>query len=501
MNHLAVLGTGSDVGKSIVAAALCRSLSDRRVDVAPFKAQNMSNNSGITPEGLEMGRAQIVQSEAARLPPDTDMNPVLLKPTADKASQVVVNGRVYEDLSAVAYHKKNRYYFQQACAAFDRLSAKHDTIVLEGAGSCAEVNLMQTDIVNFRMAVYAGADVVLVADIHKGGVFAQILGTLECLPATYRHMVKGFIVNRFRGDPELFTEGVDWIERTTGKPVFGVLPWYSHFRIDAEDSVEIENCPSIRSLAPDFPAVGVIRLPHISNFTDMHAISEIDGLQVAFVDQSEDLSVFKAVIIPGSKSSREDMEWLEQSGIADCIKRYVQSGGHVLGICGGYQMLGKSIRDDHGVEGNPGSTKGLGLLNIETTMSQEKTTTRSTFEWDGIQGKGYEIHMGETRSEDPRYWLTVRERNKRKITETEGSVSADGKVAGTYIHGLFDTPAILQKWLAQIGITDIKMPKGQNQWGRDEVYDLLKTHFEEYIDVNRLIETETEAENRNSGKE
>lgn len=427
-NHLAVFGTGSDVGKSIVAAALCRFLADRQVNVAPFKAQNMSNNSGITPEGLEMGRAQIVQSEAARLQPDTDMNPILLKPTADSASQVVVNGKVYEDLSAVGYHKRNKLFFQEACAAFDRLADKHDRIVIEGAGSCAEVNLMQTDIVNFRMAAYARADVVLVADIHKGGVFAQILGTLECLPAEYREMVKGFIVNRFRGDPALFEEGIDWIERKTGKPVFGVLPWFSHFRIDAEDSVEIETCSSIHTLAPDLPAIGVIRLPHISNFTDMHSLSEIDGLQVAFVDRPEDLSVFKAVILPGSKSTRADMEWLDKSGIAKSIKRYVGSGGHVLGICGGYQMLGRFMQDDAGVEGTPGCTKGLGLLKIETSMSPEKTTTRSKFSWDGIQGEGYEIHMGETKRDEPNPWLLVHQRNGRTIEEADGCRSANGKV-------------------------------------------------------------------------
>ncbi|MCF8044966.1 MAG: cobyric acid synthase [Desulfarculaceae bacterium] len=488
-NHLAVFGTGSDVGKSIVAAALCRSLADRKVNVAPFKAQNMSNNSGITPEGLEMGRAQIVQSEAARIPPNTDMNPILLKPTADNASQVVVNGKVYEDLSAVGYHKRNKYFFKEACSAFDRLSARQEMIVMEGAGSCAEVNLMHTDIVNFRMAAYARADVVLVADIHKGGVFAQILGTLECLPSEYREMVRGFIVNRFRGDPELFKEGVDWIERKTGKPVFGVLPWYSHFRIDAEDSVEIETCSSINSLDPDLPAIGVIRLPHISNFTDMHSLSEIDGLQVAFVDRPEDLSVFKAVILPGSKSTRADMEWLDKSGIAESIKRYVRSGGHVLGICGGYQMLGRFIRDDAGVEGEPGCTNGLGLLNIETSMSPEKTTTRSTFSWDGIKGEGYEIHMGKTRSEEQNPWLLVHRRNDRLIEATDGCRSADGKVAGTYIHGLFDTRKILEKWLAGIGISDGRVIKENKQQGRDHVYALLKSHFEENVDVKRLLES------------
>lgn len=485
---LAVFGTGSDVGKSVVAAAVCRCLADRRIKTAPFKAQNMSNNSGITPEGLEMGRAQIVQAEAARVPPHTDMNPILLKPTADNSSQVVVNGRVYEDLSAVSYHKRNEYFFEEACAAYDRLASRYETIVIEGAGSCAEVNLMQTDIVNFRMAAYAQADVVLVADIHKGGVFAQIIGTLACLPKEYQRMVKGFIINRFRGDPELFKEGVKWIEHKTEKPVFGVLPWFSHFRIDAEDSVEIEKSTSIKSLDPDMPAIGVVRLPRISNFTDIHSLSEIDGIQVAYVDRPLDLSVFNAVILPGSKSTRADMKWLEQSGLSGSIKKFAETGGHVLGICGGYQMLGRLIRDDRGVEGSPGWIQGLGLLNIETSMCDEKTTTLSSFSWDGVQGEGYEIHMGETKVEESVPWFCVHQRNGRETDSLDGCISSDKRVAGTYIHGLFDTPAILDKWLSLVGISDKRIRKREGRFGRDGTYALLKEHFEESIDVNRLLE-------------
>ena len=239
--NIAVLGTGSDVGKSVVAAGICRILADKGIRVAPYKSQNMSNNSGITPEGLEMGRAQIVQAEAAKIAPHVDMNPILLKPTGEKQSQVILNGLVHGNQTAMDYHRNKGFYFEKACEAFDRLSNKYDRIILEGAGSCAEVNLMATDIVNFPMAEYANADVVLTADIHRGGVFAQLVGTLDCLPDNYRDMVKGFIINRFRGDIALFKDGVDWIQKRTGKKVFGVLPWYSHFKIDAEDSVEIEN--------------------------------------------------------------------------------------------------------------------------------------------------------------------------------------------------------------------------------------------------------------------
>ena len=307
MKPIAIFGTGSDVGKSIVGAALCKLFADQGISVAPFKAQNMSNNSGITPEGLEMGRAQIVQAEAAEIPPHVDMNPVLLKPTGEKGSQVVLNGEAIENSTAMDYHKRKDFYFKAVCDAFDRLQARFDMIVMEGAGSCAEVNLMASDIVNFRMAEYADADVILVADIHRGGVFGQLVGTLECLPQKYRDRIKGFIINRFRGDIELFKDGTQWIEERTGKKVLGVLPWYHHFRIDAEDSVELESLPSVTSLKPDVPAIAVIKLKHISNFTDFHALAETPGLQVIFVESPQSLDRFQAVILPGSKNTRSDL--------------------------------------------------------------------------------------------------------------------------------------------------------------------------------------------------
>ena len=261
-----------------------------------------------------MGRAQIVQAEAAGIAPHVDMNPVLLKPTGEMGSQVVLNGKAFENNSAVEYHARKDLYFKAACQAFDRLQKRYEMVVMEGAGSCAEVNLMPSDIVNFRMAEYAGADVVLVADIHRGGVFGQLVGTLECLPQKYRDMIKGFIINRFRGDIELFKGGADWIEEKTGKKVLGVLPWYHHFRIDAEDSVELEKCPAMHKLVDETPAIAVIKLKHISNFTDFHALADTPGIQVVFVEQPQDLSKFKAVILPGSKNTRSDIKWLRQSG-------------------------------------------------------------------------------------------------------------------------------------------------------------------------------------------
>ncbi|MDZ7664234.1 MAG: cobyric acid synthase [Desulfotignum sp.] len=350
--------------------------------MAPFKAQNMSNNSGITPEGLEMGRAQIVQAEAARIAPHVQMNPILLKPFGDKQSQMVLNGTVHGNHTAMDYHRHKAFYFEKACQAFDQLSARFDRIVIEGAGSCAEVNLMDTDIVNFPMAQYAHAHVILTADIRRGGVFAQIIGTLACLPDHYKDMVKGIIINRFRGDIALFAEGVEWIERETGKKVLGVLPWYSHFTIDAEDSVEIEKYNDFKMLNKKLPTVAILRLPHIANFTDFHALARIKALQTIFIDVPEELDRFDAVIIPGTKNTRKDLQWVTDR-FEKALKSYLRNGGHILGICGGYQMLGHFVEDPEGLEGAPGRTRGLGLLPVETILKSPKTTTLSEFEWDG----------------------------------------------------------------------------------------------------------------------
>ena len=308
---IAVFGTGSDVGKSVVVTALCRAILRRGIRVAPFKAQNMSNNSGVTPEGLEMGRAQIVQAEAARIAPQVDMNPVLLKPTSDLGSQVVVLGRVEGNSLAADYHRRKERLFGTAAAALARLRRAHELVVLEGAGSCAEVNLMAGDFVNLRMAEQAAAPVVLVADIHRGGVFAQIVGTLACLEPRQRDMIRGFIVNRFRGDLTLFADGVRWIEARTGRPVFGVLPWFTDIRIESEDSVAIENPPRVAgAAAAGDAAIAVVRLPHISNFTDVEPLQAVAGLRVHFLERPQDLRGFRAVILPGSKNTRHDLEWL-----------------------------------------------------------------------------------------------------------------------------------------------------------------------------------------------
>jgi adenosylcobyric acid synthase len=486
MKPIAVFGTGSDVGKSIVGAAICRSLAHRGVHVAPFKAQNMSNNSGITPEGLEMGRAQIVQAEAAGIAPHVDMNPVLLKPTGEMGSQVVLNGKAFENSSAVEYHGRKDLYFKEACQAFDRLQDRYEMVVMEGAGSCAEVNLMPSDIVNFRMAEYAGADVVLVADIHRGGVFGQLVGTLECLPKKCRDMIKGFIINRFRGDIELFKGGADWIEEKTGKRVLGVLPWYHHFRIDAEDSVELEECPAVTKLVKGIPAIAVIKLKHISNFTDFHALTDTPGIQVVFVEQPQDLSTFQAVILPGSKNTRSDLNWLRQSGWAGKLTAYEGTGGHILGICGGFQILGQYVEDPQGVEDHPGTTPGLKLLSVGTVLKAPKTTTLSRFSWGDAQGEGYEIHMGHTTRLAGAPLFEVASRNRHSCSDQEGAVSQKGNVSGTYMHGMFDYDAIKFKWLESIGLNLGAGDACDAMSRKDKSYEQLRAHFETHVAMDDM---------------
>jgi adenosylcobyric acid synthase len=471
------------VGKSVVATGICRSLQRRGIRVAPYKAQNMSNNSGVTPEGLEMGRAQIAQAEACGLPPQVDMNPILLKPTSDVGSQVVLLGEALSNQTAAEYHRNKEHLYQTACGALDRLRDRYDAVVMEGAGSCAEVNLAAHDIVNFRMAEHAAAPVILVADIHRGGVFAQIVGTLACLDEDRRRRVAGFIVNRFRGDLALFREGVDWIEQRTAKPVFGVLPWYLHFVIDQEDSVVIEQPARVNPTAGGGALVGVIRIPHISNFTDFDPLQAVEGLAIPFLEKVQPLDGFKAVILPGSKNTRADLQWLYQNGWAEAIKRFFERGGHVLGICGGYQMMGTAVHDPDGLEGRPGTSEGLALLPVETVLQAPKTTTLTRFRWDTVEGQGYEIHMGQTRRTYAEPLVQVIERSGAAAEDADGCRTADGRAMGTYIHGFFDTPDITRKWLAGPGLDHLAVAPLHGPVARQKAYDALADHLEQHLDM------------------
>ncbi len=484
---IAILGTGSDVGKSVVTTAFCRILSDRGLRVAPFKAQNMSNNSGVTPEGLEMGRAQIVQAEAARIVPHVDMNPVLLKPTSDVGAQVVLNGIALQDATAKSYHQQKERLFAESCAALDRLRNRYDVVVMEGAGSCAEVNLMHNDIVNLRMAAYAGARSILVADIDRGGVFAQIVGTLACLPPQQQAQISGFIINRFRGDIDLFGDGSVWIAEKTGKPVFGILPWFSHFKIEAEDAVVIQKTRPHLPQPAGRPAVAVIKLPHISNFTDFDPLARLEGLQLAYLERCQSLKGFSAVILPGTKSTRSDLQWLHHTGWTKTLQRYAAGGGHLLGICGGYQMLGRAVHDPHGVEAKAGSTPGMGLLPVETSLKAPKTTTLTDFALEGIPGRGYEIHMGQTVLGGGRPLLTILRRNQTACNERDGCIGSDGRVLGTYLHGLFDTPEITRHWLQHIGLSELRVSRMHGPAARDRAYDMLAEHTIQHIEMKAVL--------------
>jgi adenosylcobyric acid synthase len=485
---LAVLGTGSDVGKSVVATALCRLFADRGLRVAPFKAQNMSNNSGVTPEGLEMGRAQIVQAEAARVAPHCDMNPVLLKPVSDQGSQVVLNGRAWLEASGRAYYARKDELFAESCAALERLRRTCDLVVMEGAGSCAEVNLMAGDIVNLRMAAHADAPVLLVADIDRGGVFAQIVGTLACVPEEQQTRIRGFVINRFRGDLGLFTSGVEWIEAQTGRPVYGVLPWFRHFRIEAEDAVVIEQPRAFTPSASGEAAIAVIRLPHISNFTDFDPLTDLDGVQLVYLHQPQDLQGFRAVILPGTKSTRSDLDWLATVGWRARLLDYAAAGGHLLGICGGFQMLGERVEDPHGVEGDGGVTEGLGLLPVTTVLRAPKTTTLTEFTWNGLAGRGYEIHMGRTDAPAGSGLVAVQRRNGADCADTDGCVASDGRVLGTYLHGLFDEPAITRRWLAGIGLDEVVVGRLHGPAARDRAYDQLAEHAAAHLDLEAITD-------------
>lgn len=469
MRSLAVLGTGSDVGKSIITTALCRILVDEGRSLAPFKAQNMSNNAGVTPDGGEMGRAQIVQAEAARLAPHVDMNPVLIKPNTDKQAQVIVLGEVLGNSDAWSYFKDTSRLRAVAEAALDRLITKHGAVVIEGAGSCAEVNLRARDFVNFDMAHAADANVLLVADIHKGGVFAQVVGTLDCLDDRDRSRVAGVLINRFRGDIRLFEDGVRWIEQRTGVPVLGVIPWLPQMNVESEDALPLE--PPRRGGV----RVGVIRLPHIANFTDFLAVSQ--HAELHWLNQPQSLAGFDLVILPGTKNTRYDLDWLRQVGWDRELAAY---SGALVGVCGGYQMLGRSIADPRGVEGPPGTTPGLGYLDVDTEMAGDKHLTRVRGELFGAPAVGYEIHMGRTApGAEPVF--------QRADGTWDGA--RVGRVWGCYVHGLFDEPAALYRVLhalrPDLDLSSLRDAPGREA-AREAAYDRLAAHVRANLDLDRL---------------
>lgn len=424
-----LLGTASSVGKSTVATAFCRYFKRKGYKVAPFKALNISLNSFVTKDGDEIGRAQVVQAEACEIEPKEYMNPVLLKPSAGYKTQVIVRGKVHCTMDAYKYKELNPYLKTVAKEAFDDISKDYDVVVLEGSGSCAEINLKDTDIANMKMAEMADAPVILVADISKGGVFASIVGTVMLLNEKERSRIKGVIINKFRGRKELFEGAMKQIEDIIHIPVLGVMP---HIELDIEE--EDGATESIRNIKGQGIDVVVIRLPHMSNFTDFNSLGKIKDVNVRYVEDPKDLSGSHMIIIPGSKNTIDDLNFIKNGGFEKALIKAKEQGTLILGVCGGYQILGKKISDLEGVEGEPRIEEGLGFLDMETTFNKVKNTRQvKGMDCDGNEIIGYEIHNGESIPLSKQN-IWIKDLNGKVL----GMKSADGKVLGTYIHGLFD---------------------------------------------------------------
>ena len=478
-------GTGSDVGKSIIATGFCRIFRQDGYSPAPFKAQNMALNSFATPDGLEIGRAQAVQAEAAGVACHTDMNPLLLKPQSDHTSQVVLNGKVLGNRDAWDYFRKEgREELREAVfAAYDRLAARHNPIVMEGAGSLAEINLRDSDLVNIPMARHAGADIILVGDIDRGGVFASVYGSLMLLPEADRKLIKGIIINKFRGDMRLFDSGRKMLEDLCGIPVLGVVPYYHDIHIEEEDSVSL----AAKSAAAERGKVNVavVLLRHISNFTDFDNLERDVRVHLFYTNNVDEIAKADIIIIPGSKSTLDDLHELRRNGAAQAILQARRAGATVLGICGGYQMMGRTILDPDHTEGELEAMPGLGLLPTVTTMLPEKITRQVRFAFaDGSSTmQGYEIHMGETVAADGG---TIRPLNRLENGQEDGCF-ADDKCMGTYIHGILDNLAFVERLLApHAGKVSANAAPFDYQEFKEQQYDLLADHIRRYVDVDLL---------------
>jgi adenosylcobyric acid synthase len=460
-----VQGTASSVGKSILTTALCRMFARRGLSVAPFKSQNMALNAAVTPDGGEIGRAQYVQAMAAGVAPTVDMNPILLKPEGDARSQVVVLGKPIGSMGAVEYHHRKPELRGIVTDALERLRARHDVIVIEGAGSPAEINLKSRDLVNMFVATAADAPVLLVGDIDKGGVFAALIGTVDLLPADERARIAGFVINKFRGDIALLTSGLDELTLRTGIPVLGVVPHLPRLRIADEDSVSLDHRPRHRptgAAADGVLDIAVVRLPRISNYDDVHPLEHEPGVAVRFAESPDGLLDADLVIVPGSKSTVSDLDWLRASGIADAVVERARRGRPVLGICGGYQMMGDAILDPEAIESDVPRVLGLGLLPVTTHFGAGKVTAQieasiaapCLLGAAGDPVAGYMIHMGRvTPTSAAAPPLTLRRRNGEPVDAAqahEGAVGYGGAVVGTTLHGLFDGPGVRAAVLADL---------------------------------------------------
>jgi adenosylcobyric acid synthase len=490
---LMIVGTMSSAGKSLLVTGLCRIYARRGIRVAPFKAQNMSNNAAVCADGSEIGRAQYTQALACGIPPSVEMNPILLKPEADSRSQVVLMGKPLETLPAKNYYQRKDMLWEIVTISLDNLRQKYDLVIIEGAGSPVELNLKRGDLVNMAVAKYAQSPTLLAGDVDRGGIFAQLLGTLWLLDEEERQLLKGLIINKFRGDIDLFYDGVKIIEEKGGVPVVGVVP-YTHHYIPEEDAVAIE--------AQNFEAKGtggidivVIRLPRIANFDDFLALDAEEGVNVRYIDAPGELGSPHAVILPGTKSTMSDLAWLRSQRLDSAIKNYASNGGAVIGICGGYQMLGTVIRDPHHTESSIDEAEGLGLLPVVTDFLIEKTTHQASAvlnsevawlqEINSSQISGYEIHMGTTHQESGA-WLEITQRSGESLSVPDGSMHPDGKVWGCYLHGIFDNHDFRRAWLKSFGWGGSASQIASIETALDNFADVLEEALDmDYID--RLI--------------
>lgn len=477
MATLMIQGTTSDAGKSTVVAALCRALARRGVSVAPFKPQNMALNSAVTEDGGEIGRSTALQAQACYLAPHSDMNPVLLKPETDRGAQVILRGKVHGHMDALDYHAYKRTAQASVMAAWQALESRFDIIIAEGAGSPAEINLREGDIANMGFAEAADCPVLLVGDIDRGGVFAQLVGTLALLSESEQARTQGFIINRFRGDIALLNPGLEWLEARTGKAVLGTLPYLQGLVLDAEDSIGLTQAKK----AGQMLNVIVPALPRISNHTDFDPLRLHPQVSLTFVREDQPLPAADVIILPGSKSTASDLAWLKRQGWDNAIQRHLRYGGKVLGICGGFQMLGDWVDDAEGVEGRPEKVAGLGLLPLTTRMvaGKQLRNVRGVTVADKATVTGYEIHNGVSDGvalNSPLFELEGR---------FEGAISDDGHILGTYLHGLFDHPEACQSLLKQLGL--VTGVQSDYQAHRERELDRLADMLESHIDIEAVM--------------
>lgn len=489
LHPLMLAGTGSDVGKSIIAAAFCRIFLQDGYHPAPFKGQNMALNSYATPEGLEIGRAQAVQAEAAGVPCHTDMNPLLLKPSSDHTSQVVLNGRPIGNRNAYEYFRREgrEELRKEVHAAFDRLAARYNPVVMEGAGSISEINLRDSDLVNLPMAMHAGADVILVADIDRGGVFASVYGSVMLLRPEERKHIKGILINKFRGDIRLFESGVKMLEDLCGVPVVGVVPYYKDIYIEEEDSVMLQT-KNIRA-GQGKVNVAVVLLRHLSNFTDFNVLERDPRVHLFYTNNTDELMKADIILLPGSKSTLSDLYELRRNGVAQTIVRAHREGATVMGICGGYQLMGREVCDPDHVEGEIERLPGLGLLPVSTRMQGEKITRQVRFRFleDSAVCEGYEIHMGTT---TPLADVPVSPLNHLADGREDGYF-VDRTCMGTYVHGILDNPSVID-YLLEPFADKLKETAFDYKAFKEEQYDKLAAHVRKHVDLPLIYQILTD---------